>query len=187
MNSHFFCKSSGVLSTVLPTAFALALVAAPLAYSQKVPLTLSRGDNSFAKDAAEGGMAEVKMGQLAQTNAMNAKVKMFGERMVTDHTKMGDELKGVASRKNITLPSDISSKQQSTYKTLSAKTGADFDKAYISDMVKDHEEDIAAFQKEANSGTDEDLKAFASKALPTLQEHLKMAQDIARELGVSVK
>ncbi len=187
MKSHFLRKSSGVLSTVLPAAFAFALWAAPLAYSQKLPLTLSHGDNSFAKDAAEGGMAEVKMGQLAQSNAMNASVKMFGQRMVTDHTKMGDELKAVASRKNIALPSDISSKQELTYKTLSSKTGADFDKAYISDMVKDHEEDVAAFQKEANSGTDEDLKALASKALPTLQEHLKMAQDIARQLGVSVK
>lgn len=183
MSSLSLAKSNRLLRT----AFVVSLCAAPLAYSQKFPLTLNHGDSSFVKDAAEGGMDEVKLGQLALTNAMNPRVKMFGQRMVDDHTKLGNELQAVASRKNITMPTDITTKQKASYKMLSNKTGAEFDKAYISDMVKDHEEDVAAFQKEANSGADDDVKAFASKALPTLQEHLKMAQDIARELGVSVK
>jgi len=161
----------------------LAMFASPLAYPQQAA-TISHGDTAFLKDAAEGGVDEVKLGELARQNGMNDRVKKFGQRMVDDHSKMNKELMALAGRKNVTLPGDISITQKASYKLLSSKNGDEFDKAYISSMVKDHQADIAAFQKEANTGTDGDVKALASKALPTLQEHLRMAQEVARELGV---
>jgi putative membrane protein len=97
--------------------------------------------------------------------------------MVDDHSKANEKLKGVASQKGIAAPSAVNAKQKATMDRLSNLSGAAFDRAYMQDMVKDHEEDVAEFQREANSGADPDVKNFASKTLPTLQEHLKMAQD----------
>jgi putative membrane protein len=175
------------LSALFEPALLLALCAAPVAYSQKPALALSHSDSAFMKDAAEGGMDEVKLGQLAAMNSMSDRARTFGQKMVNDHTKLGNELQALAARKNVPVPADISVRQKASYKLLSEKHGPDFDKAYISSMVQDHEDDIAAFQKEADSGADDDVRAFAAKALPMLQEHLRLAQDIARELGVSVK
>ena len=141
------------------------------------------GDAHFAKEAAQGGMAEVKLGQLAQEKGSNDSVKSFGKRMVDDHSKAGDKLKEVTSRENISLPSDVSAKDQGTYDRLSKLNGAAFDRAYARDMVKDHEADVAAFQKEANAGKDDSLKGFASEALPTLQDHLKQAKEMMKSVG----
>lgn len=141
------------------------------------------GDAHFAKEAAQGGMAEVKLGQLAQEKGANDSVKSFGKRMVDDHSKAGDKLKEVTSRENITLPTDISAKDQATYDRLSKLNGAAFDRAYARDMVKDHETDVAAFQKEANTGRDDSLKGFASETLPTLQDHLKQAKEMMKSVG----
>ena len=141
------------------------------------------GDAHFAKEAAQGGMAEVKLGQLAQEKGANDSVKSFGRRMVDDHSKAGNKLKEVASRENITLPTDISAKDQAMYDTLSKLNGAAFDRAYARDMVKDHETDVAAFQKEANAGKDDSMKSFASETLPTLQDHLKQAKEMMTTVG----
>jgi putative membrane protein len=141
------------------------------------------GDTHFAREAAQGGMAEVKLGQLAQEKGSSDSVKSFGKRMVDDHSKAGDKLKEVATRENIPLPTDISAKDQGTYDRLSNLNGAAFDRAYARDMVKDHETDVAAFQKEANAGRDDSLKSFASETLPTLQDHLKQAKDMIRSVG----
>lgn len=141
------------------------------------------GDAHFAKEAAQGGMAEVKLGQLAQEKGAKDSVKSFGKRMVDDHSKAGDKLKEVTSRENITLPTDISAKDQATYDRLSKLNGAAFDRAYARDMVKDHETDVAAFQKEANTGRDDSLKGFASETLPTLQDHLKQAKEMMKSVG----
>jgi putative membrane protein len=141
------------------------------------------GDTHFAKEAAQGGMAEVKLGQLAQEKGSNDSVKTFGKRMVDDHSKAGDKLKEVASRENIALPSDLSVKDQATYDRLSKLNGAAFDRAYARDMVKDHETDVAAFQREANGGKDDSLKSFASETLPTLQDHLKQAKEMMKTVG----
>ena len=141
------------------------------------------GDAHFAKEAAQGGMAEVKLGQLAQEKGSNDLVKSFGKRMVDDHSKANDKLKEVASRESITLPSDLSAKDQATYDRLSKLNGAAFDRAYARDMVKDHETDVAAFQKEANGGKTDSLKSFASETLPTLQDHLKQAKEMMKNVG----
>jgi len=139
-------------------------------------------DSQFAMKAAAGGMAEVKMGELAVKNASSADVKAFGQKMVDDHSKAGDKLKSIAAKDNISLPSEMGAKEKATYERLSKLQGAEFDKAYMRDMVKDHKTDVAEFQKEANGGKNSDLKQFASETLPTLQEHLKMAQDTAAKL-----
>jgi putative membrane protein len=145
----------------------------------------STGDTHFAKEAAQGGMAEVKLGQLAQDKGLSDSVKSFGERMVNDHSKAGDKLKDVASQENITLPTDIAAKDQGTYDRLSKLNGAAFDRAYAKNMVKDHEADISAFQKEANDGKVDSLKTFASDTLPTFQDHLKEAKAMMKTVAGS--
>ncbi|MBZ5602132.1 MAG: DUF4142 domain-containing protein [Acidobacteriia bacterium] len=177
-------KGKTIRVILIGTALALAVNAQD---SQPPAKTSSRamGDHQFVTKAAQGGMAEVQLGQLAQKNASNSSVQQFGQRMATDHAKANEQLKSLAAQKGITLPSGMDSKDQSLYRSLSSKTGKDFDKAYITAMIKDHNEDIAEFQHEANSGTDPDIKAWAAKTLPTLQEHLRLAESCAKQLGIS--
>jgi putative membrane protein len=140
-------------------------------------------DSSFAKEAASGGMAEVQLGQLAEQKGSNQSVKDFGKRMETDHSAADNKLKTVASKDGITLPKGMNQQDRATYEKLSKLSGAEFDKEYARDMVQDHQKDIAAFQKEANTGANPDVKSFASNTLPTLQDHLRMAQDMQRNVG----
>jgi putative membrane protein len=135
-------------------------------------------DSMFVTKAAQGGMAEVKLGNLAQEKAESPDVKNFGQTMVADHTKANDELKKIASGKGIAMPSDIDAKDQATYDHLSKLSGAAFDRAYMRDMVADHKADISEFKRQADRGADADLKAYASKTLPTLEHHLQMAESI---------
>lgn len=135
-------------------------------------------DASFTRQAATGGMAEIKMGRLAEQKGTNPAVKEFGKRMVTDHTKAGDQLKQIAAKDKLMLPSSIDKDQQAMYNTLAGLSGADFDKAYAQDMVTDHEQTIQVFQQEVTSGANPDLKKFASDTLPTIQDHLKMAKQM---------
>jgi len=144
---------------------------------------LSNADSTFASKAAQGGLAEVELGKLAMTHATNDQVKQFGKQMVDDHGKANEELQQIASRKGITLPSSANSEDQATIKRLSSLTGSAFDKAYMDEMVKDHQTDVNEFRKESTSGQDSDFKSFASKTLPTLETHLKMAQDAQRAVG----
>ena len=135
-------------------------------------------DEEFAMKAAEGGMMEVMMGELAQKNGASQEVKDFGKMMVTDHSKANDELKALAAQKNINLPSTLGNEKQDKYNDLAKKTGKDFDKDYIDLMVKDHEHDIDEFKEEADKGNDPDIKAFAAKTLPTLQHHYDRIKQI---------
>ena len=139
-------------------------------------------DVVFAKKAAAGGMAEVKLGQLAQEKGSSEAVKAFGKRMELDHSKADDELKEVASKSNIDLPPDLNKKDQATYDRLSKLSGAAFDRAYAQDMVTDHQEDIAEFKKEAGGGQNEDIKKFASSTLPTLEDHLRQAREMEKSV-----
>jgi putative membrane protein len=135
-------------------------------------------DKSFMKKAAEGGLAEVQLGQLAQQNGQSQQVKDFGKRMVDDHTKANDQLKQVASQKGVTLPTSPNAHDQAEYNRLSKMQGDSFDKAYSKMMVTDHKKDVSEFKREANSGSDPDVKSFASQTLPTLEDHLKMAEQM---------
>ncbi|MEP6569921.1 MAG: DUF4142 domain-containing protein [Acidobacteriota bacterium] len=143
----------------------------------------AKDSSKFAAAAGPGGMAEVELGRLAVQKAADPSVKEFGQRMISDHTLANAELKAVAKKKNIQLPSDLTSDQKSLMDKLSKLSGGEFDKEYMSAMVKDHEEDVKEFQTQANEGTDPDVKAFAGKTLPTLQAHLQMARDVAKKVG----
>ena len=143
-------------------------------------------DAAFYKNAAEGGMAEVDLGKLAQQKASVQSVKDFGALMVSDHAAANDKLKSIAAAKGLTLPSGPSMGQMAIEAKLEALSGSAFDKSYIKGMVKDHEEDIKEFEKEVASGQDPDAKAFARATLPTLQTHLKKIQEIARSQGVKM-
>jgi putative membrane protein len=146
--------------------------------------TAMNADHHFVMEAAEGGMAEVELGQLAADKASNAKVKEFGQRMVTDHGKAGDELKTIATSKNIAWPTTINAKHKATKDRLSKLSGPAFDRAYMAEMVKDHQADATAFHKQATSGHDAEIKAWATKTGTMVDEHLKMARDVQKEVGV---
>jgi putative membrane protein len=140
---------------------------------------LGMSDQKFMKEAAQGGMAEVELGRLAQQKASSDDVKKFGQRMVDDHSKANDKLKELANAKGVNLPQSLNAKDQATKDRLSKLSGEQFDKAYMTDMLKDHKKDISAFQSESNMGHDVDVKNFATQTLPTLRDHLKDAQGIA--------
>ncbi|HEX2940752.1 MAG TPA: DUF4142 domain-containing protein [Rhodopila sp.] len=161
----------------LPIALGAAALA--LAASQAMAANMSPQDKEFATRAASSGMAEVSMGALAQRNANSAQVKQFGERMVTDHTKANAELKAVAQQQHLTLPNAIDPTDQAAEQRLSSTKGQAFDTAYMRNQVADHQQDIALFRREAQSGQDPALKNFAEKTLPILQEHLQLAEQAA--------
>jgi putative membrane protein len=163
------------------------LAVATLAFGLAAPLVASAADNpdaAFYKKAAEGGIAEVELGKLAQEKSPTQSVKDFGGMMVTDHSAANDKLKATAERKGIKLPTSPSLGQMATKTKLEILSGNTFDKSYIKGMVKDHKEDIEEFQKEATSGQDPDAKAYAKATLPTLKKHLKKIESIAAAQGV---
>jgi putative membrane protein len=140
-------------------------------------------DQDFIKEASAGGMAEVKLGQLAQEKAGNAEVRKLGEKLAEDHTIANKELASLLRKKGLAEPSrDLPRKMQATYDRLSQLKGAEFDRAYIKDMIEDHRQDIALFESMSKTGKDADLRAFAMKTLPTLREHYQKAQDLANNL-----
>ncbi|MBV9866148.1 MAG: DUF4142 domain-containing protein [Abitibacteriaceae bacterium] len=131
-------------------------------------------DKTFMMKAAQGGMTEVQLGQMASEKGASNAVKEFGQRMVTDHSKANDQLKQVAAQKGVTLPTDIGAKNKALAARLSKLSGAAFDRAYVTAMVKDHKEDVAEFKKESTHGKDQDVKSFAAQTLPVITDHLKM-------------
>ena len=163
-----------------------AALAMSLAFTASVALADDNPDATFYKKAAEGGMAEVELGKLAQDKSPTASVKEFGAMMVTDHSAANDKLKVIAAQKNIKLPTSPSVGQMASKTKLEALSGKSFDKSYIKGMVEDHQEDIKEFQTEATSGQDADAKAYAAATLPTLKAHLKKIRAIASAQGVDV-
>ena len=140
-------------------------------------------ETSFVKEAAQGGMAEVELGQLAVKRAKSEDVKQFGQRMVDDHSKANEELKQLAGSKGWTVPTEIGSKHRATITKLTNASDANFDREYMHEMVLDHDHDVKAFQRYSSSGTDPELKAWVDKTLPTLQEHQQMAKSTASKVG----
>lgn len=139
-------------------------------------------DAQFAVAAADGGMLEVELGKLAQSNASSQLVKDFGNKIIEDHSKANEEMKAIALSKSITLPEALSESNLKKVDKLSKKTGEEFDKDYIDLMVSDHKEDISAFEKEAEKGNDAEIKTYASGKLPTLKHHLQMAEEAKEAL-----
>jgi putative membrane protein len=144
--------------------------------------TLDEGGKKFIEDAGKGGMMEVNLGNIAMNSATSQQVKDFGKMMVDDHTKLNNELKDLAGKKNVQLPATVSEAQQKEVDNLSKKTGNDFDKAYVKLMIEDHKKDIDDFKKASKNVTDADLKNFAVNALPVLQKHLDAIQAIQKKM-----
>jgi putative membrane protein len=144
-------------------------------------------DNSFVMKAAQGGVAEVQLGQMASEKASSDAVKQFGQRMVADHGKANDELKALAETKKIKLAAEPNAQQKALHDRLMKLSGEAFDKAYVKAMLDDHEKDVAEFRTGSKSGTDAEVKAWAAKTLPTLEEHLKMVRDLSGAVGTSGK
>lgn len=147
----------------------------------------SSGDKHFVKEATEGSNAEVALGKLAQEKSNSQDVKQFGERMVTDHTKLNEQMAPVAQQMGITAsPDDIPSKEKALQTKLQALSGDDFDKAYIQAMVKDHTQDVKKFKHELSSTKDPTLKQTVQQGLEVIQQHLQMAHQLAQAHNVSV-
>lgn len=171
MRRKLFCTAATLTAC-------LSFVALARADEKRTPVS----DRDFVTEAAGGGMAEVKLGELAKERAGSAEVRKFGERMVEDHTRANQELTALLRKKGMDMPTkEMPKKAQECYDRLSQLKGAEFDKAYIKDMVKDHREDVALFESMSKSGKDADLRAFAIKTLPTLREHYQLAQKLAGE------
>jgi len=158
---------------IMTLAALAALTAAPALAA------LSPADKQFATEAAQGGLAEVEMGQLAAQKASSPQVKQFAQRMVTDHTQANEELMQLGKAQNIDLPGQTDAKHKGEMGQLRDLNGAAFDRKYMQHQVQDHQKTVADFQKQAQSGSDPALKGFAQKYLPTLQQHLQMAQAAA--------
>jgi putative membrane protein len=133
-------------------------------------------DSGFVMKAAQAGMAEIRMGQAAIQNGSSPEVKAFAQRMVDDHLKANSELLWMAQKKGITVPPMLTDKDRMAMEKMSTRTGADFDKSYMEHQVKAHQTASELFSKQAESGDDADLKAYASKYLPAINEHLDMAR-----------
>lgn len=144
-------------------------------------------DDHFVMEVAATNLAEIDLGKVAADKASNSKVKDFANRMVNDHTKANAELKELADSKHITVATMIDAQHKSLRDKLAGMSGAAFDRMYIDEMVKGHEAAVEKFRKESTSGADSEVKAWALKTLPTIQEHYKMAQDVQKEIGGAAK
>jgi len=157
------------------SAFAQASAASPAASAAKLNPT----DTAFLKQAAEAGLAEVEAGTLAAGKGVNTQVLGFAHQMIDDHTKMHAELRTLAGSKGVRLPIEPSLGQRTRIRLLSASDGGSFDRKYADAIaVKLHEDAFKLFQKAATGASDADVKAFAAKTLPALQQHLQTAREL---------
>jgi putative membrane protein len=186
----FAATSAIAILAALPVMAQGMVGAAPSPNAAASATSISQKDRQFITEAASGGMAEVKLGELAKQKASNTGVKDFGRHMVDDHQAADAKLKQVAGKLGVTLPSAIDAKDQATYDRLAKLNGAEFDRAYMQDMVADHRKDVADFQTESSAAQDPKLRDFVQKTTPTLQKHLAMAQQVEGSLigsGSSMK
>lgn len=169
-------RISGVIAILATFAFASAH-AADAAKSDAANKPAS-ADQKFAKKAATDNLAEIALADLAKNQATHDAVKQYAEQLSNDHRQANDKLKSIASTKGIDLPSDADAKHKREHDRLAKQQGADFDKAFIEAMVKDHKTTVKEFEKEAKNGKDPELKQFAAGMLPGLRKHLQEAQQL---------
>jgi putative membrane protein len=173
---------------------AVALIAAPGTASATNPARRAKeavtgktqSDAAFIKEAAQGGMAEVELGRLGVERAQSPDVKQFAQRMVDDHGKANEELKPLARKEGVTIPTTLDPKQKAAKDKLAKLSGQDFDRAYMRDMTSDHDHDVAMFEKHASKTQNPELKSWIEKTLPTLREHQQLAQDTASKVGATM-
>jgi putative membrane protein len=144
---------------------------------QPATSSLDRSDQQFLQTAASANSAEIQMGKIAQQNSSDPRIRQIGSDLVKDHTKANQELQHLAASKGLSLTFQPTSGQQREIQSLQQKRGDDFNKAFLNRNVKDHQKTIALFQKQSQKGQDPDVKAWANKMLPGLNEHLNMANN----------
>lgn len=143
---------------------------------------VGQSDRNFMIKAAQGGMMEVQLAQMAQQKAASDEVKQYAQRLEQDHSKANEQLKQIAQERQVSLPTDLGPHQQQMAKFQNL-SGEEFDRAYIRMQIQDHKKDISEFRKESNRGMDSDVKAFAAAQLPTLEQHLQQAQQLSQSTG----
>jgi putative membrane protein len=143
---------------------------------------LNSADQDFVLNVAKGGQAEVELGRVASERATNPSVKQFAEKMVTDHIAANSKLQQVAQAKGITLPNEAPDEENRLKQQLTQMNGPEFDRTYMQHMVQDHQKDVSEFQREASDAQDPDIKNFAASTLPTLKQHLELAQTTEKKL-----
>ena len=157
--------------------FVITAVSLLTALSLTKAADLTSSEKKFAQEAAAGNSAEVKLAQLAQQKTQDSKIKEFADRMIADHTKANDDLKTIA---DVTVPDHLTGAAKTAYDKLEKLSGTDFDRTYINDMVKDHEEVAAQYKKEQGTAKDAALKGYVDKTLPVVESHLAMAKEIQK-------
>jgi len=177
--TRFMKLISNSASATLDMALLAAgiLIAAPFA---NAAATVCTSDKDFIQAAAQGGMTEVKLGELATQKGTRDDVKEFGQMMVKDHTAINDNLKALAAEKGVTLPDSLDTKHQEMVDKMEALTGSEFDDAYIADMKKCHKKDAKGFKAESAKTKDADIKSFVDKSIPVVEEHCKTIDAIKK-------
>jgi putative membrane protein len=162
------------------TALALsAALGATASFAQNTQ-KMDNGDASALKQLAQANLSEIAAGKTAQSKAQSAEVKSFGQKMVSDHSKMLEDLRTLAKKKGVALPQDADMKDMAQMKLMERKSGAEFDKAYMEHMVKDHEKDVKDTQDIAAKAKDPEFKAAVQQANSKIKEHLELAQRISK-------
>ncbi len=164
---------------VEPLVFFFSAAALAISSVPAQAASLSAADAQFVQEAAAAGLAEVDMGHMAADKAERTEVKSFGQRMVDDHGQANAELATLASQKGVTLPTETPATARADMDRMMNLSGAEFDKAYTKMMVVEHQKAVALFQREAESGNDPDLKAWAGKVLPKIKGHLGTVKRLA--------
>jgi putative membrane protein len=156
-----------------------SVLAAEKKGAESSPPKFSSADETFMMSAAQAGMVELQLGELAAKKATQEDVKQFGAAMVSDHGKANQQLWAIAAKNGVTLPSKLDAIHKSKVDKMSKLSGEQFDKAYVSEMVKDHEKLAAEFEKAAKTAQNLELKSFAATTLPVIKAHLKHIKAIA--------
>lgn len=176
--------AASVVAQTAPSPGGAATAASVPAAAADRGSKLLRSDAGFLRQAAQSGHAEVESGKLALSKAVNTQVKGFAQQMIDDHTKAHQELEALAKAKGVALPSGPSLVQKAKLKMLSAADGTGFDRRYADSMgVAAHEDTLKLFRKAAADAADPEVKAFAAKTLPTLEQHLKAAKELKQVTG----
>jgi putative membrane protein len=172
-----------ILSTAALTAPALGASHGPsIGDGHGVSTQPAKEDREFFDDAAQGGMLEVKLGQLVVKQGAGDEVKHFAQRMIDDHTKLNQRFTELGGKEGLSTPLELDKNHQDKLDKLGRVSGSKLDLEYMADMVSDHENDAKAFEKEAKDGKDPGLKQLAASALPMIHDHLSQARQILEHL-----
>jgi putative membrane protein len=139
-------------------------------------------DADFVRSASQANQTEIELGKLAVQKGSTPEIRKLGQTMIDDHTKVGDQLRGIAQRQGFTLPTQMTFDQRSIVDRLNGLEGSEFDRAYVDQMKINHQSAISLFQNEAENGIDPQVKSFAKTTLPSLHHHQELVNRNAQKL-----